>query len=142
MKDLLLLSLLISTINFSFAQDGENPLPFVPHEPLFDTAPCFPGGPPALMKYFEDSIRYPEPEKTKGIQGNVYMKFNVTQEGKITDVKSVNGVPGGPNLAKEAECLLHTMPLWIPANKNGKPVEAEYTLSIPFKLKNANPHHK
>lgn len=142
MKKLLLLSLLISIINFSFAQDGENPLPFVQHEPLFDTAPRFPGGPHALMKYVEDSVRYPEPEKTKGIQGNVYMKFDVTTEGKIINVKAVNGVPGGPNLVKEAERLLQTMPLWLPANKNGNNVEAEYTLSIPFNLKNANTHHK
>lgn len=136
MKKYFLLIIFISMLKISFAQNGENPLPFVHQEPKYDTAPCFPGGPHAMMKYFDDSIRYPEPERTKFIQGNVMVKFSVTKEGRVIDVQVVNGVPGGPNLARESLRIMQSMPIWIPASKNGDPVEAEYTLSVPFKIKN------
>lgn len=121
-------------IKISVAQD-ENPLPYVQKESKFDTAPCFPGGSKAMMKYFEDNINYPEPEKTKYIQGNVLIKFDVTKKGNIMNVQGLNGVPGGPNLIKEAVRVIQSMPLWIPAVKDGKPVDSEYVLSVPFKLK-------
>lgn len=135
-KKAFLLFLLIPLIKISSAQNGENPLPYVHQESKFDTAPRFPGGPEAMMKYFQDSIHYPEPEKTKGIQGEVFVKFDVTEEGRVVNVQLVNGVPGGPNFAKEAVRIMESMPAWIPASKNGKPVKAEYTLSVPFKLGN------
>ncbi|MDP1744209.1 MAG: energy transducer TonB [Bacteroidota bacterium] len=136
MKKYFLLIIFISILKISFAQNGEHPLPFVQQEPKYDTAPRFPGGSHAMMKYLDDSIRYPEPERTKFIQGNVMVKFSVTKEGRIIDVQLVNGVPGGPNLARESVRIIQSMPTWIPASKNGKPVEAEYNLSVPFKIKN------
>lgn len=135
MKNYLLPIIFICMLKISFAQHGEHPLPFVPQEPKYDTAPRFPGGSYAMMKYFDDSIRYPEPERTKFIQGNVMVKFFVTKEGRIIDVQLVNGVPGGPNLARESVRIIQSMPIWIPASKNGKAVDAEYTLSVPFKIK-------
>lgn len=136
MKNYLLLIIFISMLKISFAQNGEHPLLFVQQEPKYDTAPRFPGGSDAMMKYFEDSIRYPEPERTKLIQGNVMVKFSVTKEGRIIDVQVVNGVPGGPSLARESVRIIQSMPKWIPASKKGNPVGAEYNLSVPFKIKN------
>ena len=131
------LFIFLLTIQFCFAQDGENPLPTSYTEPLYDIAPQYPGGSKAMLKYFEDSVRYPEPERTKGLQGNVYLKFTVTKKGKITKVEATNGVPYAPNLVKEAIRLMQAMPKWIPANKKGKVVEAEYNLSVPFKIRNS-----
>ncbi len=135
MKTIYLLFFFISFANSSFAQeDGENPLPFIAQESKFDTAPRFPGGTKMMMNYFEKNMRYPEPEKFKKIQGQVSLKFEVDKNGKIKNIKVLNGVAGGPNLAKEAVRLIQNMPLWIPANKNAKPVKSEYFLSIPFQL--------
>ncbi len=122
--------------NFSFAQDGENPLPYVHQEAKFDTAPRFPGGEEAMMKYFADNIIYPQPEKTKGLQGYVSLKFDVTKDGKIINIMATNGVPGAQNLVKEAIRIIKNMPAWIPANKNGIAVDViEYNLNVPFKIK-------
>jgi len=126
--------LLLLTTKSATAQNEENPLPYAYKEPAFDTAPQYPGGSDAMMKYFKDSIRYPEPEKTKQLQGNVLVKFRVSEKGKIINIQVINGVPGGPNLARETERVIENMPAWIPAIKNGKQVEAEYMLSVPFKL--------
>ena len=119
---------------FALAQNDENPLPYVHKEPQFDIAPQFKGGPQALNKYFADSIRYPEPEKSKGKHGGVLMKFVITKRGKITKVEAINGVPGAPNFVKEAKRVLESMPRWIPATKNGKKVDADYQMTVPFYL--------
>lgn len=116
------------------AQEGENPLPWTPPEPAYDIAPQFPGGAAALKNYFTDSIRYPEPEKSKGIQGAVLLKFEITRKGEIINVRGVNGVPGGKNLMHEAIRLVQAMPRWIPARKNGKRVKVDHTLTVPFSL--------
>ena len=135
MKTIHLLFFFVLFVNNSFAQeDGENPLPYVAQEPKYDTAPRFPGGTKMMMNYFEKNSRYPEPEKFKKIQGQVSVKFEVDKNGKIKNIKVLNGIAGAPNMAKEAVRLIQQMPLWIPASKNGKPIKAEYFLSIPFQL--------
>jgi len=118
----------------ALSQGEENPLPWDPPEPLYDSAPRFPGGSEALIKFFADSIRYPEYEKSKRIQGNVLVKFIVTKKGELTNIRIVNGVAGGPNLATEAIRLLNEMPRWLPATKGKRRVEAEHWLSVPFRL--------
>ena len=129
-----LIALLILTTH-CFAQEGENPLPWNMPEPAYDTAPQYPGGSNAMLQFFADSVRYPEPEKSKGLQGGVSLKFIVDTSGAVTNVQLINGVPYAPNLAKEAVRLMYIMPHWIPATKNSKPVEAEYFLGVPFKIK-------
>jgi len=135
MKKWLLFFLCFVSKTCLFSQEGENPLPFVPKEPVYDIAPSFPGGAKAMNAFFQDSIRYPADELKKRKEGYVSMKFDVTKEGKIIHIVPVNGVPGAPNFVKESIRLLNSMPQWVPATKDGKAVQAEYYLNIPFKLK-------
>lgn len=135
MKHILLFIFFI-IVQYSFAQqEKEYPLPYSQKESPYDIAPEFIGGSKALQKYFQDSIRYPEPEKIKKLQGAVSLKILIDKKGKITKVEALNGVPGAPNFVKESIRVINTMPNWIPATKKGKPVDAEYYLSVPFKLK-------
>ena len=125
------------------AQKKYHPLPHVDKESPFDIAPQFKGGSNAMMKYFSDSIRYPEPEKTKRKQGSVLMKFIVNEKGKIENIHIINGVAGAPNFVAEAKRVVESMPDWIPATKKGKNVSSEYQLSIPFKLnKSGSIYHR
>ena len=78
--------------------------------------------------------RYPEPERSKGKQGLVLASFTVTKKGRVTDVRIVNGVAYAPNLAAEARRLLEAMPRWDPATLNGKRVDAEVDVAVPFRL--------
>ena len=118
----------------SGGQNLEFPLPHEPAPRLYDTAPRYPGGPEAFNRFIREEMQYPQPEKTKEIQGYVYLKFEVNEQGKIENAKVVNGVPGGPNLAREALRLLEIMPSWLPATLNGRPVKAEHYISLNFKL--------
>jgi TonB family protein len=128
---LLCLVLVVAT---AWAQNDEFPLPYVHKEPAFDIGPQYPGGSVAMMRYFADSVRYPEPERTQRKQGQVLVAFTVTKKGKVTGVRVVNGVAGAPDLAREAERLLAAMPRWAPATKKGRRVDAELSLSIPFRV--------
>jgi len=129
----LFFSFFFLTSTYAFAQE-DNPLPYVQKEAAYDIAPQFPGGPDSLQAYFATHIIYPEPEKSNGIEGYVMLKFEVTKKGKIINVSPVNGVPGGPNLVREAIRVVLSMPSWKSALKKGKPVPAEVNLNVPFYL--------
>jgi protein TonB len=131
MRNLLLLLLVLSDLVTS-AQDEPFALPYVVREPEYDIAPQFPGGSNAMMEYFEDSVRYPEPELQQRKGGSVLVVFTVNKKGRVTDARVVNGVAGAPNLAAESIRLLYAMPAWEPATNKGKRVDAEVGLSIPF----------
>ncbi len=96
--------------------------------------PRFQGGEGAFQTYLSWMIRYPQMEKEHGKDGTVYIYFEVTQKGSITNVKCQKGVQGAPGLAKEAIRVIADMPRWIPGKVNGKPVRVGMTVPIRFKL--------
>lgn len=99
--------------------------------------PTFPGGVSKLYKWLSENIIYPKEAQEKGIQGNVYVKFVVTEKGKITQTKILRGVD--PILDAEAIRVVSAMPYWVPGKKDGKVVSMSYTLPIQFKLMNNEP---
>lgn len=96
--------------------------------------PTFPGGVSELYKWLGKNIIYPKEAQEKGIQGNVYVKFVVTEKGKITQTKILRGVD--PILDAEAIRVVSAMPDWIPGKKDGQIASMNYTLPIQFKLMN------
>lgn len=118
-----------------FAQNDFHPLPHVHKEPTYDIAPQFPGGSDAMMQYFADSIRFPEPERTQRKQGHVLVKFTVTRKGAIKDVHVINGVAGAPRFVPETVRVLEAMPPWVPATRKKKRVDAEVQLAVPFRVR-------
>jgi TonB family protein len=94
--------------------------------------PQFPGGQMALLLFFANNIIYPEFARKNKITGKVILQFMVNTDGKVSDVIVVKGV--GAGLDEEAVRVAYKMPLWIPAQENGKNVAAPYTLPVSFKL--------
>jgi TonB family protein len=101
-----------------------------------DVMPEFPGGNDSLQLYLKRSIRYPLREKDEKIEGTVYIRFTVLQDGSINYIEVEKDVPSGPGLTKEAIRVIQRMPKWKPGKINGKPVCVETTISIKFKLSN------
>ena len=93
--------------------------------------PEYPGGQKAMMKMFEDSIRYPEAAKAKAIKGTVYIKFVVKEDGSINMIELERGLD--EYLDAEAFRLVRAMPRWTPGKQGDKPVKVEYRVSIRFK---------
>ena len=94
----------------------------------------FPGGMAALKKYLADNMVYPQVAKDAGLSGKVYLKFVVSDQGTISNVKVVRGVPDCRECDQEAVRVVKNMPKWIPGKNSGKAVNTFYTLPINFKL--------
>lgn len=98
----------------------------------------YPGGQMELMNFLMRNVRYPENAQKNNIQGRVVVRFVVGKDGKISDVKVVKGVD--PELDAESVRVLSTMPDWIPAECNGKPVASYFNLPVSFKLHDFTPN--
>ena len=101
---------------------------------VVEQMPDFPGGPAEMMKFIQKNIHYPEIEKENNISGKCFVKFVVEQDGSISNVEILKGVPGGPNCDKEAVRVVKSMPKWSAGKQNGRAVRVYYNLPIIFKL--------
>lgn len=99
---------------------------------VVETAPSFPGGDVARMKFLQDNIKYPAMARESGIQGTVYVTFVVERNGSVTDVKLLRGIGGGCD--EEALRVVKNMPKWEPGKQRGKPVRVQFNMPIKFTL--------
>lgn len=94
--------------------------------------PEYPGGQAALDQYLQTNLKYPQAAKDNGIEGTVDVAFLVKTDGSIGAIKIVRMVD--PDLESEAIRLVKGMPAWIPADKNGTPVDAQAQIQVIFLL--------
>lgn len=94
--------------------------------------PEYPDGEKALYKYLAENIHYPEQAKADGIEGKVFVRFIVRDNGDIVNVEVSRGIGGGCD--EEALRVVKNMPKWIPATSEGKVVNVQYVIPINFKL--------
>lgn len=94
--------------------------------------PEYPGGDSALQNYLATNMKYPQTAIDNGIEGVVDVVFMVKTDGSIGAIKIVRMVD--PDLETEAIRLVKGMPAWIPADKNGQPVDAQAQVEINFVL--------
>ena len=97
---------------------------YSPAEPL--------DGYPALYKYFEQSLRYPELMLKDSIEGDVLVSFVIDSQGMPEQIVIENSL--GASFDAEAIRLIQNMPRWKPAEMNGKPTRAKLSLPINFQL--------
>jgi TonB family protein len=97
-----------------------------------DKMPEYPGGNEAMMKFMAENIKYPKDAIKNNVQGKVFINFIVAENGDVTDAKVKRGIGSGCD--EEALRVVKIMPRWISGEKNGKPVSAEMSLPISFKL--------
>ena len=87
----------------------------------------------AIVNYIANNLKYPHSAQTAGIQGTVYVSFDINENGYVSRVsllKNINEACG-----KEAIRVIQNMPRWEPATNNGKPVKVELNIPIHFYLK-------
>ena len=112
---------------FCFTKSGADTTYF-PEEEIAE----FPGKQEALYKFIAKNVKYPNECIENEIEGRVFVKFVINQQGKITDSQIIRSVH--PLLDAEALRVVNSMPLWKPAMMEGKPVKIEFNLPISFKL--------
>jgi protein TonB len=97
--------------------------------------PEFPGGTMEMMKYIQKNIVYPPSAREAGISGKCFLRFVVNEDGKISSVEVLKGVPGCPECDKEAVRVIKSMPAWKPGKQNGKEVKVYFQLPVNFVIK-------
>lgn len=97
-----------------------------------DVPAQFLGGEAELMKFLRDNIRYPVVAAEAGIEGRTVIRFVVSKDGHISNVEVLRS--SDPALDKEAVRVVKSMPTWVPGMKDGKKVNAYFTLPVTFKL--------
>lgn len=102
-----------------------------------DVLPSFIGGQNALSQYMNDNLQYPDAAEKKGIEGKVYVLFNVEKDGTITNVKVGKSVD--LDLDQEAVRLVKNMPKWEPGRKRGKATLVK-NMRMPITFKKATPY--
>ena len=98
--------------------------------------PQFPGGDAELHKYIISELEYPLEARLNKETGEVLVAFSVGMDGYISGVRVVRSV--SKSLDAEAVRVVSNMPSWIPGKKNGRPVRAEMSIPINFKVKYEN----
>ena len=94
--------------------------------------PEFPGGEYALLNYIATHIKYPKKAQKKGIEGTVYIKFEITKTGEIGKIEVIRGVH--PLLDNEAVRVIKSLPKFKPGIKDGRPVNVWFSIPIQFRL--------
>ncbi|WP_143436563.1 TonB family protein [Hymenobacter crusticola] len=95
-----------------------------------DVAPQFPGGQPALNKFFQQQVKYPEAARVKQITGNVVVTGIVETDGDLTTLVVTKGL--SPECDAEALRVLRVMPPWKAATRKGEAVPVQVQLLVPF----------
>ena len=96
-----------------------------------ETLPLFCG---RDIKYFSEWVSahlcYPNISRKNGEDGVVYMEFTIGTDGKVKDVRVLEGA--SPALDAEALRVIRKSPRWTPGMKDGKPVQVTYSMPVIF----------
>ncbi len=89
-------------------------------------------GYPYLYKYFNDQLAYPQEAAKDSIQGVVSVTFIIRPTGAVDHITITNSL--GPLFDAEAMRVMQGMPLWKPAQLNGKPVPSKMSVPLTFRI--------
>lgn len=102
---------------------------------LVEKMPMYCGGEYEMNKYVSSRLKIPfDSVSQKGLEGKVRIRFVVTKDGHIRDVKSVGGNSDLflDNLVID---ILKTMDCWIAGEQDGIRVDVYYTFMLNINLK-------
>jgi TonB family protein len=83
-----------------------------------------------FRKWVQKNLVYPPEAKKNGVVGQVFVRFTVASNGKVSDVAIINSVD--PLLDKEAVRVISQSPDWTPAVKDGKNVDVINAIHVVF----------
>ena len=94
--------------------------------------PEFPNGKEGLFAYLAENLIYPKKAIKKKVEGTVYVKFIIDENGRCINPFIAKG------LSRECDAevlrVINTMPAWTPGKQGGKPAAVWYVLPVKFVL--------
>ncbi len=97
---------------------------------IVEDMPMFPGGKAALKNFIDSNLVYPESARRDGIEGEVFVQFQVNVSGKLEDIQVVRSSYNG--FDQPAMDVFKDMPDWSPARQRGKPVMVQVVVPVRF----------
>jgi len=110
-----------------YAQDGSE----IEHFDYF-IHPEYEGGTKAIYKFVARNLRYPDMMKELGIQGRVIVRFTVTKDAELENIR-ISKSPHSA-LSKEAIRVVKLLKNWKPGKIDGEKTDIAFALPISFKL--------
>ncbi len=95
-----------------------------------DTFASFPGGGEEMRKFVSQNFRCPKEAAEMGIQGTIYLKMVIRENGEITNIEVFRSVH--ILFDNEAIRTVKLMPNFIPAKARGKNVASYFTMPVRF----------
>lgn len=84
-----------------------------------------------FYEFIATNMKYPEGAKKAGVEGRVFTKFLVDENGLLSDFEVIKGVGSGCD--EEAIRVLKLSKPWLPAKQKGIPIKSIFNLVIIFK---------
>lgn len=98
---------------------------------MVDQMPEYPGGFDSLIREIASKIVYPPACRDSNIQGKVFVRFIVNEDGSISDIEAKAPHP----LLKEAAVnAIKTLGRFKPGMDKGKPMKVWYNVPVSFRL--------
>lgn len=92
--------------------------------------PRFPGGNTALLSFVARNTNYPRNIRRKGITGSVYVSYTVGEDGRVSQVRVVQGL--APEADQEARRVVASIPAFEPGREYNLPTSMTFTIPIYF----------
>jgi TonB family protein len=99
---------------------------------VVEKMPMYPGGDTEMLKYINNTAKYPEAAKTDKAEGRVIVRFMVNTQGTAEEISVLRGVH--PLLDQEAVRVVSTLSGFEPGTQGGKPVNVWYMVPVNFTL--------
>ena len=90
------------------------------------------GGMEAFYRGIAKTVKYPAAARRSGVEGRVYVKFIVNEQGVLTNATVIKGIGSGCDTEALMACLEQKN--WQPARYKNKPVKMQMVLPITFRL--------
>ena len=102
-------------------------------QPQGPTGPqaTFPGGNMQLQQFIRNNTNYPQNLQDNKITGRVTVSYTIDTDGSVINPVITNNAEVFI-MDKEALRTIMVMPDWIPAEQDGKPVQAQHTSTVSF----------
>jgi TonB family protein len=105
---------------------------------IVEKMPGYPGGADSLMKDIVSNMVYPKQCVDSGIQGKVYLRFVVNEDGSISNIEVIKGPHTLLNQAA-VDAAKAIPKKFAPGMQDGKVVKVWYSLPVSFKIKVIEP---
>ena len=99
---------------------------------IVEKQPSYEGGLDAFYSYAKNEIKYPAEARKEGIEGQIFVQFDIERNGSLSNIEVAKGIGGG--CGSEALRVLKKADSFIAGSQRGRTVRTKMILPIIFRL--------